>query len=315
MQYSETTIYGNNLILKNYAHFPRFLPLPCHFEHGWTAHTEALSSDLGVDKPLMLVYSQRRKMAWNKAKKTPAYIMGSPFIHYKNILKISKSSTAKGAVVFPSHSTQDTKSCFDVRGYCEKLQGLPLEFHPLTICLFWPDFKDKNAQIYREFGFKVTSAGRFKRGLGFVKNFYRIISRHKYATSNEIGSYTFYAVDLNIPFFLFGERPLCKNIGSNQDMRAAEKLDEMYYGRQAIKMFSTGPTTEISSLQAKFVEEEIGEKNCLTREDMNKLLWKFYKKDKNHFKGAIIYWGISILLWLGIAGFVKSTFNGLKRKK
>ena len=318
MQYSEQTIYGINLILKRYARFPRFLPLPCHMEHGWTPCANSLVSDLGVDKPIMLVFSRRRLDAWKSAGKSPAYVMGAPFVHFRRLKKIIKSPNARGTIVFPSHSTADTKTKFDISKYCEELKRLPKEFQPITICLFWPDFIDKGADIYRKFGFTVTTVGpKFKKGLGFVKKFYKILSVHKFATSNEVGSFTFYAVDLKIPFFMTGEMPLNINTGGNRDMGDTARIIDELYGKKAVELFSTGPVTKISPNQEKFVADEVGINDCLSPSQMNELLWKTFKNDKNFTRGTLVYWGVSIILTLGIAGPAFTLFRktyGVRKK-
>lgn len=315
MQYSESTIYGFNLILKDYARFPRFLPLYCHLEHGWTARAETLPTELEADKPLMLVHSKRRLEAWKKSSKIPVYIMGSPFIHYREMHKILKRTDAKGTIVFPAHSTADIKSSFDVKKYCGQLQKLPKQFHPIEICLFWPDFIDESANIYRECGFRVTTAGpKFKKGLNFIENFYKILSTHQYATSNEVGSYTFYAINLGIPFFLTGEIPLRINTGSNKDMGSNAKINQEFYGKRAINMFSTGPISKITSSQARLVSSEMGLNDCLSRAQMHKLFWDNFKKDKRRFLGVLTYWIISILLFLGLVNWavlLRETFRNL----
>lgn len=214
MHYREVRNYGFSHIIRKYAHFPWYLPLPAQIEHGWTIYTEALKSDLSTNKPLMLVFSRRRAKAWVKRSDIPVAIMGSPFIHYKNINRISKQKNAKGTVVFISHSTFDIKCEFDISGFCEELKKLPKKYKPVTICLFYLDFIDKKTDVYRKMGFEVTCAGpKFVNSLDFPRRFYEILSSHKYATSNAIGSYAFYAVDLEIPFFLTGSRPKLVNQG------------------------------------------------------------------------------------------------------
>ncbi len=302
MQYSEITLYGINQIIKDYARFPKFLPLPCHISHGWTPESESLASDLEVDKPIMFVFSKRRLNAWKNADKSLAYISGAPFIHYKNLHKITRRPDALGTIAFPSHSTDDIKSSFNVQKYCELLKQLPQKFHPISICLFWPDYK-ATANIYRKNGFKVTTAGpHYKKGLGFVKNFYKILTKHRYATSNDVGSYTFYSVDLGIPFFLLGEIPLNVNTASNKDMGQSDKMNQKYFGRQALKMFQTGPIETISAKQAEYVADEMGVNDCLSTQEMNHLLWKTFKKNPHPIRGTIAYWVISVLLFLGLVG-------------
>jgi len=289
--------------------------MPCHLEHGWAPQAHPLTTDLEVNKPMMLVFSKRRQKTWRAQSNKPVYIMGAPFIHYRRMHKITKSPVAKGTIVFPCHSTADIETSYDVEKYCQELKALPKKFHPIAVCLFWPDFIDKRADVYRKSGFEVVSAGpRFRKGLKFVKNYYKILSRHQYATSNEIGSFTFYAIDLKIPFFLTGEIPLITNVKLlNRDMGATSKIDQEYYGRQAIKMFSTGPTTKITADQEKFVIDEMGLKDCLSREQMHKLFWEYFKKDKRRYTGTLVYWAISFLLATGLLRPTALAINGFRK--
>jgi hypothetical protein len=304
MQCFETRCYGLNLIIKEYAHFPRFLPLPGHVEHGWTAFSNALITDLKNDKPLMMVFSKRREKAWKKKSKKPVVILGAPFIHYKNIHNITKKSDAKGTVVFPSHSTYDLKSSFSLEKYCQELADLPERFKPITVCLFWLDYIDKESEIYKKFGFSITTTGpKLSNSIDFVKNFYNILSSHKYATSNEVGSYTFYAVDLNLPFFLTGIEPIIKNKDKRDiNFKEISKLDDHIYGKKAMDLFSTGPATRILNSQKKFVIEETGLEECIPPEKLNSTLWEYYRKNK--------YWQKAFVPYLFFSCLYAIFFNG-----
>lgn len=278
MRFCETRNYGFNEIIKQYARFPWYLPLPCHFEHGWTPSDYAPRTDLISNKPLMLVLSRRRAESWKRKSQVPVGIMGAPFIHFKNMHHIVRQKDAEGTVVFPSHSTYGQKRKFSAKQYCQELKNLPIEFQPVTICLFWLDFIEKEADIYRKNGFNVVSAGyKFSVGLNFVKNFYKILSIHKYATSNEVGSYMFYAVDLGLPFFLTGEAPVTDYVDKYTDTDNTDLANDFTYGAIATQMFKTGPVTLISAKQKKFVDSELGINDCLSPNQLNALLNQYNK--------------------------------------
>jgi hypothetical protein len=312
MQYHEVRNYGFNHIVRQYANFPWYLPLPVHTEHGWTEHTEALKSDLDTDKPLMLVFSERRATAWKKKSDIPVAIMGSPFIHYRNICGISKKKDAKGTVVFVTHSTFDIKCEFNILEFCKELKKLPRQYHPVRICLFYLDFIDKKADIYRRMGFEVVSAGpKFVNSLEFARKFYEILSAHKYAASNALGSYAFYAVDLGIAFFLIGHRPKLINQGGKDVNLPAGRRDTEFY-RRSYRLFSTGPTDKISKKQADFVAKEMGVGDCLSGKELGLLLRKYYKKN-NYYKLIIphllalaLHAVIFNVPWTGWAMFVRN---------
>jgi len=310
----ETSCYGINWIIKEYAKFPKYLPLPCHMEHGWTPIENALKSDLVSNKPLMLVFSKRRAEAWKKKSQISVEIMGSPFIHFKNMHHVTKQKDAKGTVVFPSHSTYDLISQFSVEQYCQELKNLPVKFQPVTICLFWLDFIEKKADIYRKNGFKVVSAGhKFSIGLDFVKNFYKILSSHKYASSNEVGSYTFYAIDLGLPFFLTGKAPVLNNVGEDVNVGKTARTNDFRYGVIASRLFKTGPITKISAKQKKFVDFEMGLNDCLSRSQLQALLNR-YNRSYQSFSSTVVYLLESALLRFILNGPWGKSFIAMRKK-
>ena len=271
------SIYGFNAIIREYASYPSTLPLFCRYEHGWNYLTESDAYDLLTDKPLMLVWSRRRLQAWNEKSSIPAAIVGAPFIHYRKLKQIEKDSAANGTVAFPAHATPLIDAVFDIDEYCKQLKSLPIEFHPITICLHQHDLERKKDEIYKKYGFNVVTAGPiWVLGFEFVKKFYEILRSHKYATSNQVGSYSFYAVEMGIPFFIFGELANMKNNG--EPLRPA-KYNYLDYpvGIFATEMFP-GPTQVISEEQKNFVEEELGVHDCLSGIELRQLLVESNKR-------------------------------------
>jgi hypothetical protein len=314
MQYLEAQDYGFNIIIKEYAKFPKFFPLPCHFEHGWTVLDDPLITDLAVDKPLMLVFNNRRAGKWKNKSDIPVKIMGSPFCHFRKIHNIVSSKTARGTVAFPSHSTKNLVSKFNIDEYCKHLNDLPEKFKPITVCLLWLDYLDQSAKIYQKSGFSVVTCGpKVSNSLEFVKNYYQILSNHKYVTSNDIGSYTFYAIEMGLPFFLVGETPemIMKKGRSDPNVSKKYKMTDFDRGRRITALFSTGPVTMISPAQKNLVSEEIGQNECLSSRELNKLLWIYSRK--NHFlvSALIPYLVYALLSKLGLGPSIIKLKNKL----
>lgn len=310
-------LYGFNKIIKDYAKYPKILPLPCHMEHGWSAESHPPITDMAIDKPLMLVFSKRRVEVWKKKSSTPVAIMGSPFTHYKNIHKITQKPDAKGTIVFPSHSTLYVKNKFSRKEFCKKLKKLPKEFQPITVCLFYLDYIDPVSEIYRKMGFKVVTTGsKLNNSLSFVKNFYDILSNNKYAASNDVGSYTFYAIDMGLPFFLIGDVPLLLN-SELKDMNIGKqcRIEDFSIGKKTRKLFSTGPAKTISKTQSQFVTDELGIRDCLSPAKMKSLLWKYLKKERLWIWIVVAYWLISFILFIGLGKVTLKMFNKFKSIK
>lgn len=267
------SIYGYAKIIKEYANFPKWLPLPCHFEHGWTALNAPLKTDLETNKKLMLVLNRRRKKAWESCSNIPCEIIGSPFIIYRKKNDIRKLENAKGTVVFPAHSTEFIEAHYDIRKFCEQLRGLPDEFHPITICLHWHDVLRGMDKVYEKEGFRVVSAGNMYSDK-FPENFYNILKQHKYSASNEPGSYMLYAVEMGIPFFLIGQSARRINKG-DPNVPLNFNINEFEIGQVAIELFAERKGY-ISTEQRNFVIEELGINDTIAPHLLNKLLWRSF---------------------------------------
>ena len=219
----------------------------------------------------MLVWSRRRLKIWNEESSIPAAIVGAPFVHYRKLMQIEKDIAASGTVAFPAHSTSLIDAVFDIDEYCKLLKSLPSEFHPITICLHAHDIERKKDVIYRKYGFNVVTAGPiWVLGFEFVEKFYDILRSHKYTTSNQVGSYSFYAVEMGIPFFILGESAKLENSGEPL-MPSKFSYTDYPIGVYATSLFQ-GPTQSISEEQKKFVEDELGVHDCLSGSELRGLL-------------------------------------------
>ena len=293
---NSNSMYGLDAIIREYAGCPSTLPLSllCRYEHGWSPLTFSPWNYL-TDKPLFLVFSRRRQQewkeggcipaaslipinvraveiqAWKEGSSIPAVIMGAPFVHYRKLRQIEKDIDANGTVAFPAHSTVLIDAVFDINGYCKLLKSLPIEFHPITICLHADDLARKKDVIYKKYGFNIVTAGpKYVPGFEFVQKFYEILRSHKYATSNEVGSYSFYAVEMSIPFFILGEPAYIENSG-DKTLPSRYSILDYPMGVFATAMFQ-GSTQVISEEQKKFVEEELGVHDCLSGIELRQLL-------------------------------------------
>jgi hypothetical protein len=244
--------YGHDKILKEYTRYPAFLPLNAHIQHGW--YGAEIPDFQKIDKiPFMLAWSQRIADEWKTRTTKPVFVLGSPFIIYRHLRGIAQKPDAKGTVVFPDHSTPSTTAVHDVENYCLELEKLPEYMKPISICLHFRDV-DQYGKQFQDHGFSVFTAGDSRQaGNGFVQNFYDILSRHKYSCSNVIGSFTFYSVEMGIPFFVYG--PECKCVKKDDNKTVVEYGAFRQKTRDLFRTIQEEPTPE----QRAFVSFEVGE--------------------------------------------------------
>jgi len=246
-------------------------------QHGRTPFDFINDSNPNIE--IMFGWNKRYKDAWEKDHTTPCEIITAPFVMYRRMKKIEKKPDAKGTIAYPVHSTFQTKAEYDIDEYCNMLRSLPEEFQPVTISVHPADVQcfglDKE---YQKRGFKtVTSSVNSKRK--FYEQFYDNLCSHKYATSNEPGSYTFYAVEAGIPFFILGSPCVIDNTSGKDAMSEAKifTICDYKWGKYTYDLFSQEPFGVITPEQKEFVESELGVNDGLSKEELKNILKKVGK--------------------------------------
>lgn len=289
-QYDEFTFdvktkYSYNIYapVYNYSGFNSKLPMPLLSEHGIYMFNHIEITDLKLKPKFVLVFSKRRKQAWDKNSNIPAAVFGAPFVKYRHMAGVNKSTKAKGTIAFPAHS--DFLDCqefiFDWIGYCNTLKSIPDEFHPVDICMHPNDIAKGFGSVCQEQGFKIIDASSHNPKQDFMQNFYEILRNYKYSTSNEISSSAFYSVEMDIPFFRLGNYPTCimhedgwtlpKGINS-------EPTNPVYL--YAKEMFPDKPTNKITPELKKYVEDELGVYDAISPDELYEIILKYYKKGR-----------------------------------
>lgn len=266
-------VYGENSLVKTYLDLSSF-PSGVVIQHGWTPRNNILPSELENTRWLMLCLNKRYKSKWVEQSNIPCEIIGSPFVHYRRLAKIIQCVNAKGTLAFPAHSIKEIHANYDLNKYCDELNNLPSEFQPVTICLHHLDIMHYQMdEKFRERGFDVACITANKKAPP-AESFYNLIKNFKYTTSNEPGSYTFYSVEMNIPFFVLGDLAIRDNTtGTNIDVpQKTYTLTDFKYGKIAYDLFSNHPRDRITKEQRDFVLSELGMLDCAPKSVLAEML-------------------------------------------
>jgi len=277
--FDEDRKYSLNRIIRLIAGFPEDRPLPCRYEHGHTPFDDRPVNDLRSKKRLMLVYNKRRLDTWQRYSKKKAVIIGSPFAQYRRLKNLYRVEEPCGTVAFPFHSTASVHSVFDREEYSRKLSELPSAFRPIKICVHEHDLQCGFEKIYREQGFEVLTAG-VREKPDFVDKFYEILRNCKYATSNAFGSYLFYAVEMGIPFFIYGPEAHGRQLNNKGVPGELIWIKDHKYGEYIENLFSTYPNVEITEEQRDAVEQEVGVEDAIAPKELYRLLMENYLRQR-----------------------------------
>jgi hypothetical protein len=264
--------YGlENLILEK-ARLPTFLPLIPNYDHGWMLVDNLPDRFKKNPSKIHLAWNKRIQNMYSNFKNKKSYVIGSPFLFYKEKYNIFKKKN-KGTLFFFSHGTDKINVEIDLNKFLKGLNSIPSYLKPIDICLHYNDLN-----VFKNFfninGFNVYTSGSIYSNY-FVKNFYKLISEYSYTASNTLGSYVLYSINLDIPFFLIGEEPIYDNFGNDENVPRYYKLSDYNYAKKTIPLFKK-IYHKVTQRQKKFVSNELGEFNRLNRNDLKKIILNSY---------------------------------------
>jgi hypothetical protein len=269
--YWTAEIYGFGKYIRKYAYFPSWLPLCINTDHG-PGEILQIISELKTPAPAQLFHSPSSVKVWKAVSRRPAFCFHSPFVFGRKVQHIERASDSEGTIAFPAHTTVHLRDEANVDVYIAQLKALPSEFQPVGICLHATDIGKSLHIPFLEQGFDVFTAGHMYDDR-FSDRFYEIIRRYKYATSNYVGSYAFYCIEMGIPFFVHGQAPEYVNLDDpTVPLGNFSPYDRFASHRRAHDMFATIRTT-ITEEQREFAETHLGIRDGLGRLHLAAILW------------------------------------------
>ena len=270
--------YGMNLLLKRLLKLPKWIPFEysTYIEHSIPYDVNNIEFIKKKQKDLLLVNTkERKKIIYNSLNKK-SYVLGPLFVHYRRINNIFPDPDRTGTLVFPVHSTHLIKSECNWDEYAEQLLSLDNKFKPITICFYWKNILDGDHLPFQKRGFKITTAGHIYDP-NFCINFYSLLRKYKFTSSNKFASPIVYSLEMGIPHFHYGPESNYKyyELTKKDDFTDVENkinIDKIlieYY-----KLFKLNDIPTINSSQLEWLDQFIDEKNW---EDLNFIRKKVYR--------------------------------------
>ena len=267
-----TKVYGFGKELRRYGYYPSFLPLCVYSSHGVTLSSEPAPHELNNLALVMLYFTPRPVNKYLQLSSKKCYSVVSPYVFYRRRKNIGQHDDKKGTLVFPAHSTPNIDDLSNMDIYISQLKTLPEKYAPLTICLHYHDMQKGLDKKFHDAGFEVVSVGNPNKR-NFIKDFYEILRKYKYATSNSVGSYLFYATEMGIPFFLFGNAPQYFNKGDENVQKGVYDSYLKYDLTQKTILLFSEKRESVSQEQHFFVEKELGVHDSISRTKVSCLLY------------------------------------------
>jgi len=204
--YWSSELYSFGKYIRKYGYYPSFFPLAVYSDHsGPSFSDEPYLHEKKTKAPVFLAHRKLKVKNYIIGTNKKAYTLFSPAVFYRRSNSINQYSLAEGTVCFPVHSLPNSGFEFDIDKYCNDLKKLPQEYHPIKVCLHMHDVNNGTDMKYIDRGYEVVSAGNTS-DQRFIERLYEIMRHAKYITSNDIGTITFLAVEMRVPFFVYGDK-------------------------------------------------------------------------------------------------------------
>tara|TARA_A100001234_G_scaffold209193_1_gene207828 strand:+ start:572 stop:1456 length:885 start_codon:yes stop_codon:yes gene_type:complete len=275
--------YGQDNLILERAKLPYSFPIIPYYEHGWSLSDELINSYKYSSSSFHLSWNTRMKEKFLKNKiNKKVFITGSPFLFYKEKNDIKKK-IERNSIFFVAHSTPLISSDTTIEKLDKLVRKLPDSIKPVDICCHYFDYdKFKNM---KKLGYNVLTPGKVFDN-NYPKKFYEIVSKYSHAISNQLGSYTLYCIDINIPFYLVDEAPKFTNFGGDKNVPYKYEIKDYKFAKEIIPLF-TKLTDKPNFDQKKMVNSELGVNTRIDETELRKILIKSLKNTFTNLGDAI----------------------------
>lgn len=278
-------IYSYGSLLREYANYPNFLPLAILSDHSGPNFNLLYTKDeLSDETEYYIGHNHYKNTYYNKKLNTNRFkTVVSPFVYLRRKYSINYNSESVGTIAFPVHSDLNVNRVDYFADYLKDLKKLDKKFYPITICLHQHDILNGNYKVLANKGFEIVTVGNLHDKL-FAERLYKLIINYKYITSNCPGTITLFAIEMDFPFFIYGNA----NIKPPLIPKDQLEINPLFYKLNEILKLQNSEIPKISSELKLEVENMLGVYHSLSSRDLNIILYKslFFWI----IKGKFIFW-------------------------
>ncbi len=275
--------YGMKKALLTYVGLPRFFPLKAHLQHG-----AGMIYRNDVPDPHVLETTHQNIFLCNKYQKQictkylpskDIHVIGSVFPLYRQRQGIIQDENAEGTLFFTAHSSESIEAYDDIEKILNTLEQLPDYLKPIKVSIYYTDLLRGLHEIYEKNGYKTFTSGH-RNDVTFVDSFYQTLRSAKFAMGTTLGSQTYYAVEMGIPYFIVSDVPKHLNRGNvylpKGELKVKDRAKHGYVkhdkARSLFVKNDFNHPARITEEQRSFVRHSIGYYDKIPREALRKIV-------------------------------------------
>jgi len=202
--------YGHASILKQYSHLPPDYKLKTVIEHGLFFGNYIWTQDIYNKFPYIFTFGTQRIQNLQKMTNKKIIPIG-PYIYYakpffsKQQTEKERQRLGKNLLVFPIHSTGDSRVNFDFDSYCKEIMKIGSKFQTIRICIYWKDVQNDILKKYKKYPFELVTAGHIFDPM-FLPRIKSLIDISSSTASNSVGTHIGYSIYMKKPHYLYKQK-------------------------------------------------------------------------------------------------------------
>jgi hypothetical protein len=162
--------------------------------------------------PFVLAVSELQAEVLRRQVNVPVQAIGSAYFYMRELsqrrgLAEAVEAERRGTLVFPDKSTMNKDTDFDRDRFARDLAALPAEFQPVTVSVFWKDFRRGTHRAFEQAGLKLVTSGH-PHDPQFLFRQYDLCRQFRYACANDLSTSFCLSVLAGCRFFHLPSGPL-----------------------------------------------------------------------------------------------------------
>lgn len=218
--------YGHAHVLAGYCGLDEEHPLRMsgYLQHGWNIGDGLAPGTPYVSGSSIFLWSEQgRRRSWSLGRRSTV-VVGAPWIYLDAINPDPEPDTPRvGTIWYPFHGWEGQSVFGDHRRLIQTINDVETE--PVTVCLYYNEYRTPVRKIYEQAGFRVICHGYRGNWWRDTDRFFLYkqmaeLRSHRRVASNRLSSAIFYGADAGCDVAVYGDPMVLEN-------------EDMTYGGQA----------------------------------------------------------------------------------
>ena len=173
--------YGHGRAIKEWASWPRSLPLPVALQHGWASVPLNMPWYQKEGLPQVWLWTEQDVRAVREERESSVKAVGAPWLYHPR--SQGEPGPGEGVLVFPVHGAARVGIQSDWTSWAVDLARTARTRGPVTVCMYQDDLLAGRERPFLQAGLKVTTLGNRMR-TDYLDRWFDLVEQSALVVSN-----------------------------------------------------------------------------------------------------------------------------------